>query len=106
MGKMNTNRLALVIPLQGSILETVCLAWQTLDNGYEIRHISDKTPCPHITLAAGEVSGDLHALSQRIQSICEATLPFSIQATGLGVLAEQTPLIYIRWGLSNSLINL
>ncbi len=99
------KRLAFVIELNGDIESSARQAWLALDNELNIHYIANSTPCPHLTLAA-EFMGDIDAIAQIAQKLCQRVTPFTIESAGLGVFVAQSPVIYIRWTLTKELIQL
>lgn len=97
------NHYALVIPLQGDLLKITQLAWDMLDGRYKVNRIAQESPCPHITLFAGEARNPNKNFFLAIQKLCTVTKPFTMRTNGLGVLAVESPLIYIRWMMSTAL---
>ena len=99
------ERLAFVIELNGGIESSAREAWRALDNELNIHYIANSTPCPHLTLAA-EFTGDINAIAQMTQGLCQQVTPFTIDSAGLGIFLTQSPVLYIRWTLIEELIQL
>ena len=99
------KRLAFVIELNGDMESSAREAWRVLDKELNIHYIANSTPCPHLTLAA-EFTGDINAIAQMAQNLCQRVIPFTIDSAGLGIFIAQSPVLYVRWTLTEELIQL
>jgi 2'-5' RNA ligase len=67
--------------------------WRELETQFGLRGVY-ATPHPHFSYHVAH-SYDLDSLMPRLDRLGHATLPFQIKATGLGVFAGKSPVLYI-----------
>jgi len=76
-----------------------------LSQKYGIKYLSTHSACPHITISAGKCA-DAGKFKQAVHSCLAQCMPITIEANGLGIFVEETPVIYIRWFLSSELMDM
>ena len=97
--------LAVVIPLSGALLAQTLKCWDMLSEKYNLKYHSSHSVCPHITISSGRcVSREL--FKEAVYSCIPQCTQITIKSNGLGVFVKESPVIYIRWFLSNELNNL
>ena len=100
---MNGKLIAITITFQGKVNNILLKSWKVLNDELKIKYISSRSPKPHITLKSGYIKN----ISQ-IKKIFRTNKikKFKIKSLGLGIFANNDPLLYIRWEQNKKLINL
>ena len=100
------QKYAIVIELEGNILESIKKAQQLLAKEFGISYIADSSPCAHITLESDFIINDFNSLKKALGHLGRELSRFEVQAVGLGVFIANTPVVHIRWRNSISLLSL
>ena len=101
--KITNLKNALVIDLDGESKKLALKAWEQLRNHLEIKFISSRSPCPHITLESDFEVLNHKLFKSRLSVFCKTQPSFVLDARGLGIFVVDTPVIYIRWRKNNNL---
>ena len=94
-------KMAVVINLTGLIQASAYSAWTMLREQYGVSFISSRSQCPHIAMSAGTVDTS-EALLDRLGTCVQNYRPFTIQGNGLGIYVRESPVIYIRWNMTET----
>jgi len=97
--------LAVVIELNGEMLDSALTAWNELENNLSVKFISSMSHAPHITLESN-IQCEYKELSKIVSNVASRISAFSIKGNGLGVFVVDTPVVYIRWSKNNELLHL
>ncbi|MDP6426314.1 MAG: hypothetical protein QF443_04930 [Dehalococcoidia bacterium] len=97
---------AIVVNLTGNMLAATLDGWDVLRKIFHIKYISSRSPCPHITLSAGSCNLNETDVVRLVKEIATDVKSFEISGNGLGVFVVETPVVYVRWLLSDKLDNL
>ena len=94
---------ALVLTFEKKFCERIFYAWKKLNDKFGIKYISSRSPKPHITVLSGYVDKpDLF-----INKLKKTKLKkFYLCKLGIGLLAQNDPLLYLRWEYNKKLIKI
>ena len=101
--KITNLKNALVIDLDGESKKLALKAWEQLRNHFEIKFISSRSPCPHITLESDFEVLNHKQFKTRLSVFCKTQPSFFLDTRGLGIFVVDSPVIYIRWRKNNNL---
>ena len=93
------NRYAVVVELNGLMSESAKAAWRVLEKSYKIKFISSNSTNPHLTLISG-FSGNLESIVSMLKKFISKCKGFKIRGNGLGVFLTDSPVVFIRWLLT------
>ena len=96
---------ALVLELDGEMLDEARKAWILLKEKFAIQYISQNSPCPHMTLASG-IQADTDALVDCLRDVTSKFQPLEVEGNGIAVLVVESPVIFIRWKLTQAMTEL
>ena len=96
---------ALVLELDGEMLDEARKAWILLKEKFAIQYISKNSPCPHMTLASG-IQADTDALVDCLRDVASKFQSLEMEGNGIAVLVVESPVIFIRWKLTQAMTEL
>jgi len=99
---VDEKKFALVLELNGSMLNNSNMAMTRLADQLSINHIFSRSPCPHVVIDAGFDVNNLDGFRVVLESGLGKALNFSITGRGLGVFVVNTPVVHIRWCIDES----
>ena len=99
----NETNFALVLELNGDMLNKSNVAMNILLDLFSISHISSRSPCPHIVINAGFKIHEIAYFQRSLEVALRNARRFTIWGRGLGVFVSNTPVVHIRWNVDESL---
>ena len=100
---MKKNLLAIVITFDKQTNTKIFDSWRILKKKFNIKFISSRSPKPHLTIKSGFVRNIPYFLQQLKKKKFKK---LKLNSLGLGIFANQNPLLYIRWEQSKKLVEL
>ena len=100
------KKFALVLELNGSMLNNSNMAMTRLADQLSINHIFSRSPCPHIVMDAGFNVNNIDGFRDLLESGLKKGKKLSITGKGLGVFVANTPVVHIRWSIDEKFTQL
>ena len=100
---MKKNLVAIVITFDKKTNTKIFDSWRILKKKFNIKFISSRSPKPHLTIKSGFVRNIPYFL-QKLKK--KKFKKLKLNSLGLGIFANQNPLLYIRWEQSKKLLEL
>ena len=104
MGK-DDKKNALVIEIKGDMSHKANVATNLLSDLFSINYISSRSPSLHICLDAEFIINDLDYFQSSLAKVLINIPTFTIIGRGLGIFVAETPVVYIRWHISEKLLH-
>ena len=96
--------IAIVLTFDKKFNKELINLWKVIDKKFNINYIGSHSSKPHITLLSGHIL-DISKLKKVLEK--KKYFSFSLTSPGIAIFAKKlNPLIYIRWKLSNDLLNI
>ena len=101
---MNNKNIALTIPVSGSLLKVILEAQEILMKQFKISYQYEMQAKPHINLFSGKVNNIL--ILKQFLSKSSYKNNFEIESNGIGIFVFNHPVIYVRYKLSEAMVNI
>ncbi len=102
MDKIKIKKCAIVLGVTGKFEKKILKSWKILKK-INIRYVSLNHYKPHIAVTAGDTN-DIDGIILTIKKM--NIKKFSISSPGLGIFANQSPNLHIRWNLNDQIIKI
>jgi len=106
MSKFENEKVALVIEVNGKLLDKINNLLSKLKDKFSIEYISSRSPSPHIAISYGFIVNDMPEFSKLLENFLSQRERFVLKTNGIGVFAVKAPVVYLRWSSNKYLINL
>ncbi len=99
---MNKKLYAIVLTFDKSTNDKLIKVWGILKQNYKIKYICSRSPIPHLTLISGRLKKkiDINKIKKK------KFKKFNLRPLGLGIFANDLPLIYLRWEKNKNIYKL
>ena len=94
---------ALVLTFEKKFCKKIFNVWKQLNNKFDIKYISSRSPKPHITVLSGYIEKP-NLFINKLKKI--KFKKFYLCNIGIGLLAQKDPLLYLRWEYNEKLIKI